>query len=248
MTLPALPRIIGHRGAAARAPENTLAGLRAAARIGVQCVEFDVRLTADQGLVLFHDDTLERTTGARGRVLDRTAAEVTALDAGVWFGPEFAGETVPSLLQAIALLAELDLAVNIEIKTAKAQARASAQAVADTLGAHWPPAMAPPVVSSFEPAALAMLKDVAPSWPRGYLTRKIGRGWRKRAAALDCRVVSCGDRDLAEGHVGEVKAAGFPLAVYTVNEPRRARQLFDWGADAVFTDVPDTLIAAMGGP
>src|SRR5690606_7962488 len=104
-----LPRLIGHRGAPAIAPENTLAGFRAAAEAGAAAVEFDVRLSADGIPMVIHDATLDRTTNARGAVGTSTAAELGAVDAGAWFAPRFTGEGVPTLEAAIAELAGLGL-------------------------------------------------------------------------------------------------------------------------------------------
>ena len=113
-----IPTVIGHRGCAALAPENTLAGIRHAAALGVRWVEFDVRLCADGGLVLMHDDTLDRTTSGRGRVRDGDSSDMRRLDAGGWFSADFAGEPVPDLEDAMALLGALDMGANIEIKAA----------------------------------------------------------------------------------------------------------------------------------
>ena len=93
--LPGLATVIGHRGAAARAPENTLAGLRKAKELGADWVEFDVMLSGDGVPLLIHDETLQRTTTGRGRVARHTADEIRSLDAGRWFGPEFAGGAHP---------------------------------------------------------------------------------------------------------------------------------------------------------
>ena len=87
-----LPRVIGHRGIAARAPENTLAGFRRAAELGVAWVELDVQLTSDGVPVVFHDDGLERTTDGQGLLIETPLAVLRGLDAGAWFGPAFAGE------------------------------------------------------------------------------------------------------------------------------------------------------------
>jgi glycerophosphoryl diester phosphodiesterase len=103
----AVPRVIGHRGAAGHAPENTLASFAKAAALGVRWVEFDVRLTGDGALVVFHDDTLERTTDGSGRVTDSTWAQINKLDAGAWFGRAFAGERVPALEDALTELERL---------------------------------------------------------------------------------------------------------------------------------------------
>ncbi|TMJ57189.1 MAG: glycerophosphodiester phosphodiesterase, partial [Alphaproteobacteria bacterium] len=104
---PSLSSVIGHRGAAARAPENTLAGLRRARELGCAWVEFDVRLTGDGALVLCHDGRLERTSTGHGRVSAQTLAAIRRCDAGGWFAPEFAGEIVPSLDEALELASKL---------------------------------------------------------------------------------------------------------------------------------------------
>ena len=92
-----LPRVMGHRGTAARAPENTLAGIRAAKDSGLDWVEFDTMLTGDGVPVLYHDDNLQRTTG-RDALMENTAfADLASLEAGAWFDHRFHGEPVPSL-------------------------------------------------------------------------------------------------------------------------------------------------------
>src|SRR5579862_3004583 len=103
---PRLPPVIGHRGAAARAPENTLAGLRRAHALGCRWVEFDVRLTADGVPVLCHDSRLDRTTDGTGVIAEETLAAVRRCDAGLRFSPEFAGEPVPTLAEALSLAVE----------------------------------------------------------------------------------------------------------------------------------------------
>ena len=117
-----LPRVIGHRGAAGRAPENTLAGLRHAAQLGASWVEFDVRLSADGAPVVMHDSTLRRTTGAPGRVSTTPMETLASLDAGAWFDPRFAGECVPSLEAALGCARELGLGAIVELKPAPGRA------------------------------------------------------------------------------------------------------------------------------
>ena len=98
------------------------------------------------------------------------------------------------------------------------------------------------LVSSFLAPALAALRDIAPEIPRGLLLRVIPRGWRVLATRLGCATINTDHRRLKPRLVGEIRAAGYPLLAYTVNDPRRARALFDWGVTSVFSDVPDIIL------
>ena len=126
-----LPRVIGHRGAAAYAPENTLEGIREAARRGARWVEFDAKLTGDGVVILMHDDTLDRTTNGHGSVAQTSFGDIGRLDAGAWFGEAWRGARVPRLADALALLVELDMQANIEIKPCPGREIETAQAVVD---------------------------------------------------------------------------------------------------------------------
>ena len=88
-------RVIGHRGAAALAPENTLASFRKAAALGVQWVEMDVSLLADGGTVIFHDEVLDRCTNGHGLLAAQTMDTVVGLDAGSWFDPAMLASAFP---------------------------------------------------------------------------------------------------------------------------------------------------------
>lgn len=237
-----LPPVIGHRGAAARAPENTLAGLRRAKALGVAWVEFDARLTADGALVLCHDARLDRTTDRTGKVAGHSLATIRDCDAGSWFGPAFAGERVPTLPEALALAGELGLGVNIEIKADSGREYATAAAVADTIRRTGP--VPPFYVSSFLPDAVAALRDLAPEAPRGILFRAVPSGWADVAERLGVAVVGVDHRQLRPPRVAEIRAAGYDVTAYTVNDPARARLLFGWGVTSVFSDMPDMILQA----
>jgi glycerophosphoryl diester phosphodiesterase len=235
-----LPLVIGHRGAAARAPENTLAGLRRAKALGCLWVEFDVRLTADGALVLCHDASLDRTTDRIGKLAGQSLAAIRECDAGGWFGPAFAGERVPTLEEALALA--LSLGVNIEIKADSGREYATAAAVADTIRRLGP--LPPLYVSSFLPSAVAALRDLAPEAPCGILFRAVPGGWADIARRLGVFAIGADHRRLRPRRVAEIRAAGYKLAAYTVNDPARARLLFGWGVTSVFSDVPDMILPA----
>jgi glycerophosphoryl diester phosphodiesterase len=92
---------VGHRGTTKFAPENTLAAFDKAIAMGARVVEMDVRMTADGVFIVMHDARVDRTTNGRGAVSEMTLADIKALDAGAWFAPEFAGEQVPTLREAL---------------------------------------------------------------------------------------------------------------------------------------------------
>jgi glycerophosphoryl diester phosphodiesterase len=238
-----LPPVIGHRGAASRAPENTLAGFRMAKALGCAWVEFDVRLTADSELVVCHDDKLDRTTSGRGRITKLPLAAFHAFDAGRWFDTRFAGERIPTLDEVLALCRELGLGANVEIKAERGHAATTAAAVADCLD-RLADALPPILISSFLPEAIAAATERMPLVPRGMLWRKLPRGWRQIAANFGCATIHLGQADLTQTVAAQVRAAGYPLLVYTVNDAVRARQLFGWGVTSVFSDTPDIIISA----
>jgi glycerophosphoryl diester phosphodiesterase len=241
--------VIGHRGAGACAPENTLASLRQAKALGCNWVEFDVRLTGDGRPVLLHDSRLERTTDGRGRVGALSLAEVRRYDAGNWFDPSFAGERVPKLEEALALLAELGLGANVELKAARGKAAATGALVSDALARNWPADPARLLISSFQRSALAGARDHAPHIARGILFRRVPKTWSKIAARLGCATIHADHQRLSLGTVLEIRRAGYPVLAYTVNDPARAQTLLDWGVTSVFSDVPHRLqgVAVGGG-
>jgi len=238
-----LPRVIGHRGAAGCAPENTLAGFRRARALGCRWVEFDVRLSADRHPILLHDGRLDRTTSGRGRAGRLSLAEIGRHDAGRWFDPAFAGERVPTLEAALAVLEEEGLAANVEIKPARGAAWETGAIAAGTLARLWPERGWATLISSFEPPALAAAKARAPNLPRGLLFRALPGNWRPLAEALGCVSIHLDHRRLSPAIVGDVKSLGYLLLAYTVNDATRARMLFDWGVTSVFSDVPHMILA-----
>jgi glycerophosphoryl diester phosphodiesterase len=238
-----LPPVIGHRGAAARAPENTLAGFRLAKSVGCTWVEFDVRLTADGAPVICHDDAVSRTTSGLGRISKLPLATVQQFDVGSWFDTSYAGEHIPTLEEALSCCRELGLGANVEIKAERGRGPATAQAVATCLD-HLADQLPPILISSFLNDAIAEAAAVMPSLPRGMLWRNIPRGWRRTAARLGCATIHCDHAGLSKDIVAAVIGTGYPLLAYTVNEPPRARQLYAWGVASVFSDAPDIMIAA----
>ncbi|MEE8273527.1 MAG: glycerophosphodiester phosphodiesterase [Alphaproteobacteria bacterium] len=237
-----LPTVISHRGAAAHAPENTLAGVRRAAALGASWVEFDVKLTADNCCILFHDDTLERTTDGSGPVAGTSYDEISRLDAGSWFAPEFAGERVPRLDAALDQVHDLDLHAHVEIKPCPGREVETAQAVMAQILGCWPGERPPPMIASFKAECLAVARAVAPEWPRVLNCLRIPRDWRRRLEAVDCRILACLHKRLTPRKVAMFAAAGVAVVAFTVNEPGRAAALLEWGVSTIVSDAPDVIL------
>ena len=244
------PKVIGHRGAAENAPENTLESFRAAAAEGARWVEFDAKLTADNAVIILHDDDLDRTTNGKGPAKLNTLAELKALDAGSWFKPGlqpgFAGARIPTLAETLRLLGELDLSANVELKPCPGRERETASIIMDALRRLWPKAKPLPLVSSFVLECLRVAQAEAPEFPRGLLLEGHPLDWLAQARGVGAVSVNIWDRDATAAWCREIKAAGYGLLVYTVNDADRAAQLVDWGVDGVFTDAPGRLLAKLG--
>jgi glycerophosphoryl diester phosphodiesterase len=239
--LPGLAQVIGHRGAAARAPENTLAGQRKAHELGAGWVEFDVMLSSDGVPILIHDETLERTTSGSGRVDGHSAAEIQALNAGSWFDPAFRDERVPTLSEAVAVLLELNLGAHVEIKPSTGYAQRTGEVVAALLQRTWPPGGPPLLLSSFERPALAAARAVAPELPRGLLSNALRSDWAQAMTGLGCTTLHLDHRQVRPAMLRDLAAESVPVLLYTVNNGRRARELLAAGAVAVISDASDLL-------
>ncbi len=232
------PRIVAHRGGGTLAPENTLAALRCALAHGFRAVEFDVMALRDGALVLMHDSELGRTVRGAGSVADCSAAGLAAADAGAWFAPQFAGATVPSFAQAAAFCLRHGLWMNAEIKPAPGLEAATGARVAGAC-AGLPAGSV--LLSSFSEDALRAARCAAPAVPRALLVGAVPADWRDRLAALDAVALHAQYKPLTALQAAAVKAAGFGLLCYTVNEPDTARHVLALGVDAICTDRIDRI-------
>ena len=226
------------------APENTLAALRCSLARGYRAVEFDVMLSRDGVPVLMHDPDFGRTIAGSGKVAESTAAQLALLDAGAWYGQQFSGEPVPTLGQVADYCMANEIWMNIEVKPAPGFAvetgRVVGKFMADYLAAYAGP-LTMPLFSSFSVESLMAAKDAAPEIPRGFLTPRVNRDWREQMASLDAVALHTNEKYLSPDQVRAIKQAGIGLFCYTVNDPARARQIFDWGVDAFCTDRIDLI-------
>ncbi|MFA5960604.1 MAG: glycerophosphodiester phosphodiesterase [Tatlockia sp.] len=233
--------IIGHRGASAYAPENTLAAFEKALSLGCRYLEFDVMLSADGEPFVFHDEQLQRTTNGRGAFGQMEAMYLRTLDAGKWFAKGFQGEKIPSFKDVLQWLALNQVKANIEIKPFPGTTEKTTVAVLQHINQFFPHTEELPLVSSFDWKALTLCRAIAPEMPLGLLLDEWDKDWLAKANALQCYSLHFNRRALTAARVQEIKAEGFHLYVYTVNRKRQAQRLLGWGVDALFSDYPDLL-------
>lgn len=235
-------KIIGHRGASAYAPENTLASFNKALSLGCKWIEFDVMCSADGEPFVFHDDKLKRTTKAKGELGQVDAAYLDTLDAGQWFSKPYKGEPIPRFKAVLEWLSFSDMQANVEIKPYPSATEQTTIAVLSHIHQFWPHNKDLPLVSSFDFNALTLCRSIAPEMPLGLLLDEWDEQWLQKAKQLDCFSVHFNRKILTASRVKAVKDEGYKVFAYTVNRKRLANKLFSWGVDAVFSDYPDLLL------
>jgi len=235
-----VPLIIGHRGASAVAPENTVAAFRKAIAVGADGIEFDVRLTKDGVPVVIHDSTLRRTASLNQRIADLSWQELSNVDVGSWFKPgSFANETVPRLEDVFTLFAANNLTLYLEMKCdSPAEYGPLAEACSRLINEH---AIKERVaVECFQLPALKILKEIDPEiktaalFDRSFTDQSVST----RATESGEMAVALHHRLARKALVEKSKQAGLHVAVWTVDDPiwiQRAREI---GIDAVITTEP----------
>lgn len=236
------PFVIGHRGAAGHAPENTLSSIRKAHELGATWVEIDVKLSADGSPVIFHDDALDRTTDGSGNVADFDLRSLQGLDAGRWFGGGYFGERIPTLSEMVDALRELGLGLNLELKPCPGREVETAEIVARQFRVIWPDQLPPPVVSSFSLDSLYAFQKQSPDIVCAPLFSKLPRDWLMHAERLNADAVHLGLRRLKRADVDAVQRSGCAVRIYTVNDIKTAARLSAWGVQSIFSDFPDRVL------
>ncbi len=241
MTTLKLPSVIGHRGAATYAPENTLESIRTAAEIGTKWIELDVKLTKDSVPIIFHDDTLERTTSGYGNVADTDYSDIKELEAGFWFSEGFTGVIVPTLEEAMEVILHHDLGVNFEIKPCPGREVETAEVMLDILSQGWDDT-AKVLISSFSHVSLEVAFDMVPDFHRGLLLEdEWPENWKELADYLQVSSINFNGNTASREQVEELIELQKPVCAYTINDIQTAKRLRQWGVDAFFTDDPETI-------
>ena len=227
--------------------DSTYAGLRRGLDFGFRAVEFDVMLARDGVPVVMHDPYLGRTVRGAGHVFDYDAHELARMDAGSWFGAGYRGEPVPLFAEFAQYCKAQGIWMNIEVKPARGFDRETGETVARITRAMFADDIAAgeaarvPLLSSFSLAALESARAAAPGLPRAFLMSELPPGWEPLARSVDACAIHANHTHLSPALAEAVRAAGFGLFCYTVNDPQRARELLDWGVEAFCTDRIDLI-------
>jgi glycerophosphoryl diester phosphodiesterase len=234
--------IIGHRGASGHAPENTLAAFRRAVELGARFIETDLQLSRDSRLVAMHDDTLDRTTNGRGPVNRLTLAELRELDAGSWFGPQFAGERIPTLEEILQFARETDVVFYLEIKSSSGAWGMEHTVVGALREAQ---EVVRPVVLSFDPATLAAVRGIEPTLMTGFLFQWPLEDAVERAISVGARQLAPHGDQVTPELVTAARRNNLQVVTWTINGPAQMRALISAGVDGIMTDYPDRLVAVL---
>lgn len=232
--------VIAHRGASGHAPENTLAAFRKAVALGATFIETDLQLSRDARFVAIHDATLDRTTNGQGAVHDMTLAEIRKLDAGSWFGSEFAGERVPTLEELLQFSKKHDVVFYLELKPAGSWGGEHALIGALRESGEIPRA----VVISFDPSVVLNLRKIEPTLMTGLLfDGQIEKPIEKAVGVGARQLVVRGDL-VTPALLAEARKNDLQVVCWTVNHPAHMRMLIAAGVDGIMSDYPDRLVAA----
>lgn len=228
-------KIIAHRGASSIAPENTLAAFAKAVEIGADYFELDVHLSADDSLIVIHDETVDKTTNGRGRVDSLTCAHLETLDAGSWFAPRFAGEKIPTLRRALLLAKAHPIKVCIEIKSRKPGIVETILTLIKKLDMD-----DQVIIFSFNFAQIAESKKSRPDIPALFLVDEMRQTAVDSAYAIGADAVGAGSA-ISRKFVKYAHKKGLQLWAWTVNDYGEMLRLMNWQVDGLITDYPQRL-------
>lgn len=232
---------IGHRGASADAPENTLPSFQKAVELGADGVELDVMFSRDREIVVIHDYAVDKTTDGTGKVKDLTLEELRQLDAGAWFSADHAGTVIPTLTEVIEALDE-DVLINIEIKSESFLSDGIEKAVADIIARY--DLYDRTLVSSFNPVSLIRIKRADSRISTGLiyapdLPSFLSKGMLIPIAKPDALHPRSDMVD--EEYVAKAHTKGYRINAWTVNDEEEMNRLIELGVDGIITDHPGML-------
>lgn len=235
--------VLGHRGASADAPMNTLPAFELAAKQGADGIELDVHLSKDGALIVLHDFTVDHTTNGTGLARDMTLSEIKALDAGYKFGETFTGTRIPTLDEVFEHVGNQFRIINVEIKSETEDTDGVEQATVDCILRHNMASRV--IVSSFNPLALRRFRMIAPNIPIGYLYAPDYTFVPEVMDTLPHEARHPHHSVIDATFMAAARASGWRVNTWTVNDPAQARELQALGVDAIITDSPQLMRKAL---
>jgi glycerophosphoryl diester phosphodiesterase len=232
--------VIAHRGASGHAPENTLAAFKRAVALGATFIETDLQLTRDSRLVAMHDATVNRTTNGQGKVHDLTLMELRRLDAGSWFGSEFAGERIPTMDDILEFSKKHDVVFYLELKPGGSWGGEHALVGALRESGEIPRS----VVISFDADILARLRRIEPTIMTGLLYDGQIEEPLSKALEVGARQLAVRGDLVTPALLKDARKRDLQVVCWTVNHPAHIRMLLAAGVDGIMSDYPDRLVAA----
>jgi glycerophosphoryl diester phosphodiesterase len=221
-----------------------LAAFRKSLAMGATFIETDLQLSRDARFVAIHDNTVERTTNGQGAVRDLTLAELRRLDAGAWFGSEFAGEPIPTLEEVLGFAKKHDVVFYLELKPAGAWGGEHALIGALRESGE----IARTVVISFDSAILAAIRKAEPTLMTGLLFDGQIENPLEKAVEIGARQAVVRGDLVTPWMIGEARRRDLQVVCWTVNHPAHMRMLAAAGIDGIMSDYPDRLIATLKKP
>lgn len=227
---------IAHRGASKIAPENTLAAFSKAIEIGMDAIELDLHGTVDGEVVVIHDSSLDRTTNLRGPVNQTTLETIKQADAGSWFNPQFAGEPVPTLAEALEFITDKTMAV-LEIKDSLIS-EAVVEKVCEMN------VLERIVIISFHISVLESVRQLEPRIPTGYLIGSSNGNTHpiqlcQQISTLGSSLLNVNHHLITAEFAYEVCRRGISLWSWTVDDVNRMRQMLAFGVHGITSNHPD---------
>jgi glycerophosphoryl diester phosphodiesterase len=233
------PLVIGHRGAAGEAPENTLASFQLALLQGAEGIELDVHVSRDGDIIVCHDPSIDRTTDGSGFIYEMTTAEIKSFDAGSWFSKSFQGQQVPLLGEVFDLVPQ-HILINVEIKYS--YGGQMEMRLLDFLRQRG--RLQNVVISSFDHKCIHRVKLLEPKAKAGllYASNLIDHGGYAQLFGVDIHSIHPHYQSIDKADVDGAIAAELAVYPYTVNHIEDMNQMIQYGVNGIITDFPARLV------
>ena len=237
-----IPKTIAHRGAKGYAPENSLSAIHTAADMGTAWISIDVKLTKDSVPIAFHDEELDRLTDSTGVIAETDWDTLQTLDYGTHFSESYVGEPIPSFEQALDIILERNLGLNLNIKSCAGREEETAEVALDILSRSWDEPQNI-LISSSKPESLDIARHYLEAFPRSLILNEPHKDWEDLATQLEISAIQIANTPALanEFTIKQFQTKSYKVLVNTVNEPQSAQELFNLGVDSLLTDYPDLL-------